>query len=484
MKKKSIIILFLISAFCLIFSKENIKIEPLLFNFGKVSQGKIINTSVKIYNQSDKELNINLHTTCGCMVAGEKKFLLAPKDLKKVMIKLNTTGYEGFIVKEIIITSDNTNDSPLSFIMQGTVKKSIFNKIFLSKEMKNVIYTSNFHYDMTDNPQILSFFAYRNCKECDKILQQLNKWTMSKNQNINIHYYQLEDERNKKNIYELSKNLGYYPELPLAIYKNNYYTGKKRIENLIFENKDSVEKTDKKLVSKLNPITIFFAGLIDGINPCAFTIIILLLSYLSIRFKNRLQILLSGLIYIISVFITYYLVGLGLFEVIRRAQVFKTISLTLKYGLTIFLLILALISLYDYFKAKKNNTDEMMLKLPDFLNNSIRNNIRNQMKDYRILIGSVILGFTVSLFELVCTGQVYFPVIGYMVRTESEKSMGMILLLLYNFAFIIPLGAVFVVAYFGISSKVIGNFFSKHLSLVKLLFAGLFITFAIINFIF
>jgi len=88
------------------------------------------------------------------------------------------------------------------------------------------------------------------------------------------------------------------------------------------------------------------------------------------------------------------------------------------------------------------------------------------------------------LFVRFFTGHIYFPVIGYMVRTESEKSSGMMLLLLYNFAFIMPLGAVFIMAYFGISSKATGNFFSKHLSSVKLLFAVLFIAFGIINLIF
>src|SRR4030042_19089 len=120
MKKTIIIVLFIISALSPIFTEEIIKIKPQIYNFGTISQGKIISTSVTINNQSDKELNINLHTTCGCMVAGKKKIILAPKDFKKVLVKLNSTGYEGFIVKEIIITTDNTNDSPLSFIMQGT----------------------------------------------------------------------------------------------------------------------------------------------------------------------------------------------------------------------------------------------------------------------------------------------------------------------------------------------------------------------------
>ncbi|MBN2545302.1 MAG: DUF1573 domain-containing protein [Spirochaetes bacterium] len=484
MNKIFMIILLLVGLYNFNIAEESIKIEPPLFNFGTVSPGKIISTYLTVYNQSNNELNINLHTTCGCMVAGEKKILLSPEESKKVRIKLNTSGYDGYIVKEIIITSDNSDDSPLFFKMQGNVERSIINKIISPMEKKNVIYTNNFHNDMTDNPQIVIFFAYKNCKECDKILFILNKWTLNKNDNINIHYYQLEDVKNKKNIYELSKKHGYYPELPLVIHKNVFYSGVKNIENIFLKNKIHIEKSNKKIISKLNPSAIFFSGLIDAINPCAFTIIILLLSYLAIRFKNRIQILLSGVIYIFSVFLTCFLLGIGLFDTFRMTQVFKIISIALKYGLTLFLLILAFISLHDYIKVKKNKSSEMTIKLPLFLKSSIRKNKNYQVNYYSILIRSVILGFTFSLFELLCNEQLYFPIIGYMVRTESERFLGTTLLLLYNFGFIIPLTAVFTAFYFGISSKFIGNFFNKHLSLVKLLFAGLFAAFAFVNFIF
>ena len=103
------------------------------------------------------------------------------------------------------------------------------------------------------------------------------------------------------------------------------------------------------------------------------------------------------------------------------------------------------------------------------------------MKTYRIFIGSVFLGATVSLFELACTGQVYFPIIGYMVRTTNERFFGFILLIVYNLGFITPLVIIFVLVFKGISSKKIGDFFGKNISIVKLLFFLLFIGFAVIN---
>ncbi|MBR3732569.1 MAG: hypothetical protein IKN25_07945 [Spirochaetales bacterium] len=68
-----------------------------------------------------------------------------------------------------------------------------------------------------------------------------------------------------------------------------------------------------------------------------------------------------------------------------------------------------------------------------------------------------------------------------MVGTVGQRSFGMFLLLIYNIGFIIPLLLVFILVYAGVSSKKLGDFFGKHLDIVKLLFFFLFIIFAVIN---
>jgi cytochrome c biogenesis protein CcdA len=86
----------------------------------------------------------------------------------------------------------------------------------------------------------------------------------------------------------------------------------------------------------------------------------------------------------------------------------------------------------------------------------------------------------VSVFELACTGQVYFPTIAYMVRMGSS-SRGYLYLLLYNLGFILPLLAVFVLSYFGLSSKRLGTFMQKSMGGVKLGLAALFVALAVVT---
>ncbi|MBP5448778.1 MAG: hypothetical protein J6Y01_01550, partial [Spirochaetales bacterium] len=98
------------------------------------------------------------------------------------------------------------------------------------------------------------------------------------------------------------------------------------------------------------------------------------------------------------------------------------ISLILRWSITIVLFILALLSLIDFILIRSGRKNEMLLKLPHTLQNIIRRNIRQQTKNYKIFGGALTLGILVSVFELACTGQVYFPIIGYMVNTVGQRS--------------------------------------------------------------
>ena len=56
------------------------------------------------------------------------------------------------------------------------------------------------------------------------------------------------------------------------------------------------------------------SGLLDGVNPCAFATVVFLLSYLQLRHPRRRQLWQVGLGFVVGVFATYYVLGLGLAE--------------------------------------------------------------------------------------------------------------------------------------------------------------------------
>ena len=62
-------------------------------------------------------------------------------------------------------------------------------------------------------------------------------------------------------------------------------------------------------------LPILAAGLIDGINPCAFTTIIFLLSYLVYLGRKKREVLIAGAAFSAGVFMAYTALGLGLSQI-------------------------------------------------------------------------------------------------------------------------------------------------------------------------
>ena len=94
---------------------------------------------------------------------------------------------------------------------------------------------------------------------------------------------------------------------------------------------------------------------------------------------------------------------------------------------------------------------------------------------------ALVLGFLVSVFELACTGQVYFPTLVYLVRIRPDAG-SFFYLLLYNLGFILPLGAVFLLAYLGVGSQRLAGFARRSLAAAQLALAVLFLGLAVLTY--
>ncbi len=219
------------------------------------------------------------------------------------------------------------------------------------------------------------------------------------------------------------------------------------------------------------------AGLLDGINPCAFTTLIFLLAALAVAGRSRREIFVLGLFYSASVFVTYFLVGLGFFQMIRAAHAFPVFARGIRWVLVAVLLVFAALSVYDWTRIRSGRPREILLQLPVSLKRRIHGSIRAYTRSAAVAGGAIVLGCLVSVFELACTGQIYFPTLTYLAREEADVR-SYLLLGLYNVGFIAPLLVVFGISYAGVSSQRIARAFQTHLGAVKLGTAALFLALA------
>ena len=241
------------------------------------------------------------------------------------------------------------------------------------------------------------------------------------------------------------------------------------------------------IFKEFKPLVIIGAGLLDGVNPCAFTVIVFFISFLALQGYRRRELIAVGLTFITVVFITYLLIGLGIFGFLYRLEGFWLVSKIVNIAIGLLSIVLGIFALYDFFKFKKTGqTEGLALQLPRSIKDRIHSLIGmhyrvkggqdtvQSKKHIIVLISSALVtGFLISLLESVCTGQIYLPTIVFILKT-TYKLQGLAYLLLYNFMFIIPLLIIFLFALWGVTSDQFSKFLKEHLLTVKLLMAVLF----------
>lgn len=219
----------------------------------------------------------------------------------------------------------------------------------------------------------------------------------------------------------------------------------------------------------IGPFTVFLAGLVDGLNPCAFATLIFFIAYLAAGGYKGRQVLTVGGAFTAGVFLAYLTVGLGLYKVLDLLGSALTIAGRWLYRLTaLFCLVLGVLSFVDFLKARKGRIGEMTLRLPDRLKNRARAVVRQGQRMSAHVLGAFLTGLLVSLLELACTGQLYLPTIVFVTSVPALRARAVAYLLLYNLAFILPLGIVFALTYFGTTSLQLGVFLQKRAAAIKL----------------
>lgn len=190
-------------------------------------------------------------------------------------------------------------------------------------------------------------------------------------------------------------------------------------------------------VSGISLPVILGAGLIDGVNPCAFAVLIFMASYLTRVVKSKKKVVATGIIYILTVYATYFLAGLGLLSVAQNPVISDSIYLIAGFVA----LITGVLNIKDFFHYGAGFT----LRIPK----SQKGRISKWAKKGTIP-ATIILGFLVSLFELPCTGAVYFAILA-MLGQSSTYLTAVNCLLLYNLMFVLPLIILFAAIILGYS---------------------------------
>lgn len=254
-----------------------------------------------------------------------------------------------------------------------------------------------------------------------------------------------------------------------------------RVPGLQKEEAHSLQ-THETLFSQITLWAIIGAGLADGVNPCAFAVIVFFVSFLAAYKYTKKEIVIVGSAYCTAVFLAYVLMGLGAFHVLYAMKAFRYVTLAVQWGMVGLCGVFLLLSIYDFVVYQRTKKSEkMLLQLPTNYKVYIHKVMRFFLKDkhssmWRLLLAAFIVGFVVSGVEAVCTGQVYLPTIVVILKEVNQHFWRATeFLLLYNLMFILPLVLVFVLTLCGKESATFNDWLKKHLGLTKFILCCVFL---------
>lgn len=215
-------------------------------------------------------------------------------------------------------------------------------------------------------------------------------------------------------------------------------------------------------VEGLALLPVVLAGAADGLNPCAFVTLIFLLSLLTLLGKSSREVLVIGLLFGATVFVTYLALGFGLLNLLRAVVRFDLLRLIFRVVFSLGGLVFGVLAARDALLLRAGRSSEVTLQLSSENRRRIHRVLRERLRRRGLILGTVVAAFLVSLMELACTGQLYLPTIAYLLQTGSTRPMEVGALVLYNLAFVAPLLVLFFLVYSGVSSKRIGRWFERH----------------------
>jgi glutaredoxin len=343
-------------------------------------------------------------------------------------------------------------------------------------------------------PVYIAYFHSPGCSECERVAYDLS-YLEQQYPNLEVRSFDINTCAPLNEA--MTERSGVPPEqrllTPAVFVGDEYLTGGdltlERLEEVITTHSlvgcippwEGLEEESPEAINRIiqrfksfSALAVIGAGLLDGVNPCAFTTIIFFVSYLAVMGRKGKEILLVGVAFTTAVFLTYLLVGVGVLSFVHSLGFVRSFSRLVYLATAVFCLVLAAFSLFDVYRIRQGRIQDITLKLPERLQKRVHKTIREGRSVRNYVWAAFVTGFLVSLLELACTGQVYLPTIIFVSGVPELRVNALLYLVLYNLMFIVPLVVIFVLVFYGTTSKQLTGFFQKNAATVKLLTAVLF----------
>jgi hypothetical protein len=277
---------------------------------------------------------------------------------------------------------------------------------------------------------------------------------------------------------------------PVIFLRDSYLSGEDEIKGLLLEkikNGDALGMEAPDAAAPPPALTayewpgIFLTGLINGFNPCSISLLLFLITLLLARSASILKL---GAAFVLGKSVAYLALGTVLFGVLLTIDnsVFKLFQDAAKYVLLAVAVIVAAMNVSDFVAAKNEKYNRIRMQLPVSLrkfNHKWIQKLTGTASGPLLLPAVFALGLLVSVGEFLCTGQIYLATILYMIKRSPALDLQTAgAFLVYIAGMMIPLIALTLAVWKGREVFNLTELARRHMPLVKLLTAAVFLVFA------
>lgn len=286
-----------------------------------------------------------------------------------------------------------------------------------------------------DTKKTAIYFYADWCPHCQKVNAYFTEQGFY--DKYDIQKLNFDDPANKELLNQVFADQGYKGGvgIPAIVIDNKMLVGDQQIIGEFQSTIDASKGISQQYVynvkaknSASNSIPMFAllgAAFVDASNPCALAVLILLLATV-IAAKGKNRALLSGFMFSLAIFLSYFAMGIGLYKAIGAAGVSKYLSL----GVGVLAILIALANFKDVFWYGKG----FIMEVPLSWRPKMQEIIRKATSPW----SAFGIGFVVSLFLVPCASGPYVVILG-MLAEKVNMAKTLSLLILYNLVFVSPM---------------------------------------------
>ena len=266
---------------------------------------------------------------------------------------------------------------------------------------------------------------------------------------------------------------------PIVFLRDRYLSGSEEIQRDLFGALargevvgNRIVQTEKVSLPPLHLLSTMAAGLVGGLNPCALSMVLLLLSILIPLEKKVGR---YALLFLASKFVCYLAIGTLLASVLQAFDL-NWLPMALKIFLTVYSAALIILNLWDACAAGREEYGQIRNQLPARLRRFLHHRIKGIATDTRAMVPvMVLLGALVAASEFLCAGQVYLATLLSSLQSGAQAMRMFLMLVVYCLAFLIPSALLTVLVIKGKAVLQVSDWMRRRMAVIKLVTALFFL---------